>query len=419
MKYFSKHFRQSNLVTHDLNRIKIVQLNSPALVWDFIHTILDVREKGFEEFIIDLSSLKETSYFPNVLTPVSAVIENWKNESRYDFKLENAPKNIEHTNFISPKHSGLTSQYASILDKVWKFEAPEDVFKLVTEYMDVIYKADVFEGKNVLSWIEWCLNEVMDNVIQHASSEYGYVMGQIHPNTKHIAFCISDPGKGIYESLRTSEYWPKDSSDALTLALREGVTRDKQVGQGNGLWGLHEVVQKSSGKLTLSSSGSSIVVSAKGNAEVKRAPYLNSHLGGTIVDFQLDYSKPVSLTDILGGHSPSSVKIFRATDESGEMIHYRLSDQKSGFGTRKSGERIRNELTNLMGESGKTIGIDFSGIGIVSSSFADELVGKIYANMGPVRFNQSVGLVNMNDTVAVIVNKAMEQRLMHELTTNS
>jgi hypothetical protein len=90
-------------------------------------------------------------------------------------------------------------------------------------------------------------------------------MGQVHPTTKHIAFCVVDAGRGIYESLRTSsEYWPNKVEDALVLALKEGVTRDKKVGQGNGLWGLHEVAVHANGQLSLASGGEKLVVNEDG-----------------------------------------------------------------------------------------------------------------------------------------------------------
>jgi hypothetical protein len=105
------------------------------------------------------------------------------------------------------------------------------------------------------------------------------------------------------------------------------------------------------------------------------------------------------------------MKMFKATDlDVGEATVYKLSSQKSGFGTRKSGERIRNEVSNMLLNTNRLI-INFEGIGIVSSSFADELVGKLYLEMGPVSFGQKVSLENMNPTVASIVNKAIIQRL--------
>jgi len=284
----------------------------------------------------------------------------------------------------------------------------------VTEYMDAIYKVDSFSSSDVLNWLEWCLNEVMDNVIQHSEAEKGFIMGQVHPTTKHIAFCIGDSGRGILESLRTSkDFWPNDAEDALVLALKEGVTRDKNVGQGNGLWGLHEVAVKSSGKLRLASSGKILFVDEEGQV-YSYPPFMGRTRTGTIVDFQLDYSAPIVLTDILNGHNPDSLKMMMsASEQSDDLVDYHLSQQKSGFGTRKSGERIRNEVMNML-LSSEMINIDFTGINMVSSSFADELIGKMYVEIGPLYFSQKVQLTNMNATVQAITNKAIIQRMAQE-----
>ena len=83
----------------------------------------------------------------------------------------------------------------------------------------------------MLDSIEWALNEVMDNVIQHSNSSHGYVMGQLHTNRKYIAFTVFDTGQGIYNSLRQSEHAPRNSIDAITLAIKEEVTRDKKIGK--------------------------------------------------------------------------------------------------------------------------------------------------------------------------------------------
>jgi len=90
---------------------------------------------------------------------------------------------------------------------------------------------------------------------------------------------------------------------------------------------------------------------------------------------------------------------------------YRLDEKASGYGTRQSGFRIRNDIENLMLETGLPVVVDFDKIAIVSSSFADETFGKMFKKLGPVGFMQRVRLENMNSTVSSLVNKAIEQRL--------
>ena len=57
--------------------------------------------------------------------------------------------------------------------------------------------------------------------------------------------------------------------------------------------------------------------------------------------------------------------------------------------------------------------IDFDGVPVVSSSFADEAFGKLFLQLGPVQFMQRVKLKNMADTVEGRINKAIAQRMQH------
>lgn len=240
--------------------------------------------------------------------------------------------------------------------------------------------------------------------------ELGYAMGQIHPSHRRMAFCIFDPGQGIYNSLRNTTHSPRHPIDAITMAVKEGVTRDSKIGQGNGMWGLHNIVSENGGRLIITSNGASYFL--KG-AEIKtfgKVPSLSRENGATTIDFQLDYGKGIELEKALGGHSPLNLRTIKLEDEMGVLV-YQLGDKAAGTGTRKSGERIRNDLINLQNESGKVIELDFLGISVISSSFADELIGKLVSHYGFFGFNQIFRLSNMNNIVQAIVNRSVAQRM--------
>jgi hypothetical protein len=98
-------------------------------------------------------------------------------------------------------------------------------------------------------------------------------------------------------------------------------------------------------------------------------------------------------------------------DEAGNII-INLRNKESGVGTRQSGEKIRNELTNVYKQSNKTITLDFKGISIISSSFADELIGKLVTEFGFYGFNNIFKLKNMNSDVQSIVQRSVAQRMI-------
>lgn len=406
-------------IRRDNERILPEKLNYMNSVADFISCTMRGRGKGIDDFIIDLSqeSPDDKSHYPNILVPLTAFMDNLVQEEGVTFSIENDVTNISSTCFLNPPNPNQLSAYPQVLNRVWRFESDEDINTLVTAFMNDIYKQDEFSSHNFLVWLEWCLNEVMDNVIQHSDGAAGFIMGQVHSSSKTVAFCIADAGRGVFKSFRDSSIlWPKNERDALEMAFREGVTRDPNVGQGNGLWGLHEVAEKTNGRLRLGSAGSMLQVDE--NARFLVYPYLNAKKGGTVVDFTFDYSKSVDLTDVLGGYEPESIKIYNALDESQRLIRYPLIKQRSGFGTRRSGEKIRHEVSNYL-LSEQIVEVDFRDINIVSSSFADEFIGKLYVELGPLRFASMVKLINMNHTISAIVNKAILQRVSQSMTSST
>ena len=89
-----------------------------------------------------------------------------------------------------------------------------------------------------------------------------------------------------------------------------------------------------------------------------------------------------------------------------------LRDESQSFGSRVAGRPVRVKLSNIIRMTGGcAVVVDFEGVPVVSSSFADEAFGKLSLQFGPVRFMQCVKLVNMADTVESLVNKAITQRM--------
>jgi anti-sigma regulatory factor (Ser/Thr protein kinase) len=305
---------------------------------------------------------------------------------------------------------------------VWRFSSPADVNKLVTDDVnklvtDVVHELSgkiVFE-KGVLQGIEWCLNEVMDNVLQHSDVEngqpFGYVMAQVHAANNRVAFCICDYGQGIHKSLQSLEHAPRNAIDSISLAIQEKVTRDKNVGQGNGLWGLHNILRLNVGQLTIISGEGSWMFDGHNVKTHDNLQYLDCEHKGTIIDFQVNTQQTFSIAEALNGHSPVNFPLERIEDAYGKSLIFSLRRDASGTGTRQSGMMLRNHILNLAKESPNRIIIDFNDVSMVSSSFADELIGKLVIEFGFVTFTQRVQLINMNEIITPIVNRSVSQRI--------
>ncbi|ERJ57143.1 STAS-like domain-containing protein [Sphingobacterium paucimobilis] len=90
--------------------------------------------------------------------------------------------------------------------------------------------------------------------------------------------------------------------------------------------------------------------------------------------------------------------------------------EATGFGTRKSGLQIRTKIRNLLNaKQNYPIIIDWEGVPVISSSFADELIGKLFLEMGAMTFSSYVKNRNMESLVRNLLDKAVAQRLTQEI----
>jgi anti-sigma regulatory factor (Ser/Thr protein kinase) len=374
---------------------------------------MDVIHSGESHIIFSFGRMRDNSIFPNTAVPISAFLHNLVVSHGISFELEEQGRSVEQTHIFTPLPIGNNEIINSPMGKVWIFKNSEEVFLLQTKIMDWITRSQVFEHKGIIDAIEWCLYEVMDNVIQHSESSCGYIMAQMHGAAqKQLVFCIADTGIGIFASLTSSgKYHPDNAYDAITLALKKGVTRTQNQ-QGNGLWGLERIIESNEGTLEISTSEARIRIDGDGRVSKEGGTWLNYDRGSTTVDFQLHLDRPISLQQALESDGHESVRYINAEVSGGGKMVYMLKDSTLGFGTREAGVSTRNEVLNLMQQNDVSVIIDFNGIGVISSSFADEMVGKLYAEFGPVQFMQHFELKNMGATVQAIMNKAIEERLV-------
>lgn len=89
--------------------------------------------------------------------------------------------------------------------------------------------------------------------------QIGYVMGQMHREKKRINLCVADCGVGIYGSLKNSKHCPRNAIDGVTMALQEKITRDENIGQGNGMWGLGRIVTENGGTFEIQSNAANLL----------------------------------------------------------------------------------------------------------------------------------------------------------------
>jgi anti-anti-sigma regulatory factor len=397
-----------------MNVIAPDNLDRPPVIGYILHELHHIiDELGYQDVVIDFSQCKKV--YPNVAVPLAGIFEFYRTQRNIGLQFTGESDFLKRTYLLNPRifKPQDNADYAA-LDTVWKYSNSYDMCRLVSSVIGDLESKIEFES-NVLQGLEWCLNEVMDNVLQHSvlgdEKPLGYVMAQGHQGSEHVAICVCDYGQGIHRSLQSLPIPPHNSVDAITKAIGEGVTRDKKIGQGNGLWGLHNILKLNVGQLTITSGEGAWFFDGQTPRTLANLLYLDNDHKGTIVDFQVNVKQKFSIAEALNGYTPVNFRLEARENESGSELVFSLKNEASGTGTRQSGSLLRNRILNTAKDSPLRIVIDFNGVSVIASSFADELIGKLVVELGFVGFTQRIILRNMNEFIAPIVNRSVAQRM--------
>jgi hypothetical protein len=235
-----------------------------------------------------------------------------------------------------------------------------------------------------------------------------------HRNQSHIQFVVADAGIGVPTSLRPARPEIRTDQDALDAAIREGVTRDKAVGQGNGLYGTWQISKKSLGRFQLLSGYASLESSERDGLQIQRR---DIPFSGTLVSCRIGYAPDLELEDapIFSGkrHTPVDyIETHFKAKEDGCSIIFDLSQESEGFVSRAAGEPVRRKLHNVLGMSETNwVVVDLDKVLLVSSRYADEMLGKLFIELGPLEFNKRIDVQNVDPLVRALIDKAILQRM--------
>jgi anti-anti-sigma regulatory factor len=411
MKSQRNYIKKFNSVIED-NIIILGNLTHQHLILELITSIQRLVYKfNHKEIIIDCANVKHVSPLPTV--PIVGIINFFKEKEGIQFRIRNLNSYLRHSNFNNPKQVSDASigRLTNTLDKIWLFSNSDEINQLVTSFTASMRRTVVCE-EGVINGVIWATNEVMDNVIQHSGIGRGFVLAQLSKSNNRLNVCIYDYGYGIYKTLSASDFKPKSAVDAISLCIKEGVTRDKKIGQGNGLWGLYNITSQNEGSLAIISAKGGVFFSKHGEiAKISNDIVILNRLNqSTTISFSLNLDKEISLKDAIHGDYVTDMFIEKIKGDFGEII-YKIADGGSGTGTRESGLRMKNELLNIYNANKTKIFIDFAKVSIISSSFADELIGKMIDEIGFYQFQSIFQIVNMNKSIQLIFEAALKKRL--------
>lgn len=254
--------------------------------------------------------------------------------------------------------------------------------------------------------MEWSVYEIVDNVRLHAQASVpGVVIAQYFPQRQRLDIAICDTGRGIMASLSEGdELW--SHGDAVTTALQRGVTRDPEVGQGNGLAGSLQILRLNGGEFRLWTGDVDYCLKEgeeNGFSELPEAP-------GTGVLLSLDTARPVRLEDTFMGDAGWSY-ITAEAERVQEAGGLRIIDSCVHTGGRETALPLRRKIEAMLPETDRPLILDFDGVRTASSSFLDELLGRLAAHIGAEQLRAQIRIVNAREAIRALSDVVIAQRL--------
>ena len=406
--------------------IKFDSFKTISIINDVIRFLNKCKKEGNRNIVFDLCKVKSQSY-TSVHVTLSGVANYYVENHSFNIEFKTRKNQyVSCTNIKSPRPALNKKNLfeKNIFDKVITFSNGSEV-EFISKQILLQLKKSVECEEGVLVGLSWCINEIMDNVLNHSFSKRGYIMAQIHRTTKHIVISIFDTGIGLYRSILSSnEYNPTSEVEAIELVLGKGVTCNKELGQGNGLWGLKEIVKYNHGYLSIMTGRTNINFDFENNNNntdfnnndsniVDKIPVLDNNNLCTRIDFTLNFSKLIDVNRALDNYVPFELITKEVEDMITETgwLNFKIKDEATeGTGTRSSGMKLRTYILNMLKIDPSPILLNFENVETISSSFADEFIGKLILSIGFVQFSTHFRIINANSFVSGLINKAIIER---------
>jgi hypothetical protein len=175
------------------------------------------------------------------------------------------------------------------------FEVGKRIVQVVAAHTQV--------DKAVQHMLDFCLFEMMDNVLIHAAypisaGGQGWCSAQYFPGLKRVRLMIADTGIGIHRALTkhpASRYKQLSASQALQACVQKGVTNG--AGMGFGLYATRQFISLNQGELLIYSGEYYGTLKAGGAYQVKKGAYWQ----GTLVFLNIRTDVPVDYKCFMPG----------------------------------------------------------------------------------------------------------------------
>lgn len=391
------------------------------LTKDFIAALNAFQRSNDNLVTIDFRRVENA--YPGGMLPIICSLENLRNSGyKVDVLLpddERMYQLFHKTNwahFLDPHEYEISDTYYDRHLATTHFIDHNQQKKIVDNFVDLVTR-NIELSADVLRALEWSVNEITDNVINHSNSENGgYFQAVVFPTQNSVNFAVVDSGQGILSSLKERYPRLKDDNHAIAEAVKEGVTRDPQKGQGNGLFGTLSVCTSTNGSFEILTGRGRFVV-GDDNTDTRLGRESESYQG-TLVNGTVKTNTAFNLSEVMKfqnrpAFSPSSmIDSYYEHDEKDAFV-FHMKNETGGFGNRRNGSQLRSKALNfLQFQKDKKLIIDWTDVPMISSSFADEFIGKLFLEMGMITFSARIQNIGMTQLIMDLIDKAAAQRLV-------
>ena len=371
-----------------------------------------VHDRGYSDLILDFSNCEGAT--EAAMLPLLPIVSKMREVDGIDFSLiepddETLRRLFTNTNWshhLEPRKYSQTNYEGQHLPahRYGEGDSWGDIFERVLS----LVLRELSVDRTSVAAVEWSLSEIMDNVVSHAESPVGgFVQATIFRGSNRVEFIVADAGIGIPASMKMRD------ADALMQAIAEGTTRDQLRNAGNGLFGSYRVAALSAeGQFEINSRYGHLYYDR--NLEAVQPKRRKTPYPGTAIRCGIGLGNPDLLQDALKfrgevHHPAYDVVERRFENDTGGIVFNVKSEARGDIGSRHGGRRIRQVIENLLRDQA-TVSIDFNDVGVISSSFADEVFGRLFVSLGPRGFMRRIEIVNAAPTVEGLIDRAILQR---------
>lgn len=400
------------------------RLRSSQMRYLFAAMHRTINNLGYQDIELDFSGL--TATFPSPMLALASQCQLYLKRGidthlilPEDESFRRLFLNTNWANFIDPVNQPPSTFKGHTQIPAIKYSDALEQFEIVQNVLGKMLSRLSDFNRSHLAGIEWCINEITDNVLNHSQSEVGGLVQvtNFRRNRRAVEFAVCDAGIGIPETLRSGHPDLQDDASALDRAIREGVTRGEWVGQGNGLYGSCRIAELSRGTFEIHSGYASMFYEPKAGFHFRNEEI---PFKGTLVAVSVGYENPLILEEALNfqgrGHTPVDyIELVYDEDEQGNVV-FVLQGESSGFGSREAGRPVRTKLLNLLDLIDGKIRISFEGVPLISSSYADEVFGKIFVEVGALEFANRFEFTKVEGIVRRLIDRSISQRMQASMT---